>query len=617
MHVPALICVLMLNVAPGPIPEDSIHVMSLFMEGVEYQMQYRVNQEASSYRLGVSRLKDAYALAPENSVIALTLAETYYDHYKYEEALEILQQLLERQPEHTEALCMVAEIYALRHEYATALEYYSSANKLDPNNPEIMIPFAHLHYLTNNPEAAVELMKGIDHPKAYWLLATHHLKENNLAEAERYFRSYLRFDADNIRVMLTLSDILEKEGKYSEAASVLFAHLRKLPERTRYMFRCAQLFRRGGECTRAIPLFEELLSSSKNPSEVEMELGRCYVEAGKLLEAQQRFRRVLTANPENVLAQLYLIYIKFLQGHMSESLSLLNKLENKNLQEEARHFLLNQKAELYTYMGNWEAAEATYFYLWQETRRPDIAEQIIDLYERISCHEKALDFLRAERPNLDSFTYLNSTAKFLLLSGQEDAGALFLSAMIDKFGEAGYYFAVQNATEAKQYALANRFIDEWQQISNDSRAVLYARGAILENQGKRAEAKQLFWQLLKDWPDDPDSLNYLGYMLAEEGKDLKKAHEYLTRALNMEAQNGAFLDSMGWILFKMGKWKEAKEYLTRALHKVPHDPTIIEHLADTYAQMKKHEQALFYYKLAIKCYSEKTDSIIQKIISLR
>jgi tetratricopeptide (TPR) repeat protein len=78
------------------------------------------------------------------------------------------------------------------------------------------------------------------------------------------------------------------------------------------------------------------------------------------------------------------------------------------------------------------------------------------------------------------------------------------------------------------------------------------------------------------------TLNYLGYMLADRGTRLDEALGYIRRAVALDPQNGAYLDSLGWVYYKMGNYELAEENLRRASERMGDDPTIHDHLGELY-----------------------------------
>jgi tetratricopeptide (TPR) repeat protein len=92
-------------------------------------------------------------------------------------------------------------------------------------------------------------------------------------------------------------------------------------------------------------------------------------------------------------------------------------------------------------------------------------------------------------------------------------------------------------------------------------------------------------------PRNAPALNYFGYMLAERGVRLDEAADYLKRALDIDPNNAAYLDSMGWIYFKQNNLAEAEKYLRKATGRESHDPTMLSHLGDVLAKSGRPELA--------------------------
>ena len=95
--------------------------------------------------------------------------------------------------------------------------------------------------------------------------------------------------------------------------------------------------------------------------------------------------------------------------------------------------------------------------------------------------------------------------------------------------------------------------------------VLFDLGHGYERSGRFDSAVAVFQRLLARAPDNHRALNYLGYMFAEKGVRLGEAEEYIERALKGDPQNGAYLDSMGWVYFQQQRYGEAMRFLKRAL----------------------------------------------------
>jgi len=117
-------------------------------------------------------------------------------------------------------------------------------------------------------------------------------------------------------------------------------------------------------------------------------------------------------------------------------------------------------------------------------------------------------------------------------------------------------------------------------------------GATYERMGDYVQAEQYFEKCLQLAPDSAEAQNYLGYMWAEHDTKLDRARELIEKAVKAEPKNAAYLDSLGWVLFKLRQPKEALGYTLKAveLSEEP-DATLFDHLGDIYAALNQPDKA--------------------------
>ena len=94
------------------------------------------------------------------------------------------------------------------------------------------------------------------------------------------------------------------------------------------------------------------------------------------------------------------------------------------------------------------------------------------------------------------------------------------------------------------------------------------------------------------------ALNYMAFTWAEKGVNLDESLAYSQRALAQDPNNGHFLDTFGYVLFKMGEYENALPIFKRAVRLIPNNPEVYEHIADTYAGLNQPKKALSFYELA-------------------
>ena len=118
------------------------------------------------------------------------------------------------------------------------------------------------------------------------------------------------------------------------------------------------------------------------------------------------------------------------------------------------------------------------------------------------------------------------------------------------------------------------------------------------NEDKQAEIH--FKGALARDPNDPFTLNYLGYWWAESGRHLTQAIELIEQAVQLRPDSGFFVDSLGWVHYQLGNYQLAVEFLEKATILEPEDAVIIAHLGDAYWQTKRYNEARYKWRYAAK-----------------
>ena len=123
--------------------------------------------------------------------------------------------------------------------------------------------------------------------------------------------------------------------------------------------------------------------------------------------------------------------------------------------------------------------------------------------------------------------------------------------------------------------------------------------AVNEKSREFDRAEKILKRLHQSHPDDAPVSNFYGYLLAEMNQDLDFAQELVESALAKEPNNGFYLDSLGWVLYKKGDYRGAVRELERAVAEVGEDPVILEHLGDAYSALSRFKDALAAYRHSI------------------
>lgn len=129
--------------------------------------------------------------------------------------------------------------------------------------------------------------------------------------------------------------------------------------------------------------------------------------------------------------------------------------------------------------------------------------------------------------------------------------------------------------------------------------VYFARGIALERSGQWPRAEADFQQALKLSPDQPAVLNYLGYSWLEKHENLDEALAMIQRAVAARPDDGAITDSLGWGLYRLGRYEEAAPVMERAVELEPVDPVVNDHLGDVLWAVGRKLEAEFQWRRAL------------------
>ncbi len=241
--------------------------------------------------------------------------------------------------------------------------------------------------------------------------------------------------------------------------------------------------------------------------------------------------------------------------------------------------------------------------------RPDHADAILltgQLLERVDQHELAdqvYDLMPPDNPQ-----YLGAQlgrANALYQSGQPDAAIDSLFALAEArpdsllvFSSLGDMLRREERYDeaAAAYSTAIDLIDE---IEERHWVLLYTRAISYERMGEWNLAEPEFRRVLDFVPDEPQVLNYLGYSLVEQRRNLDEALEMIERAVEGEPDSGYIVDSLGWAYYRLGRYEEAVPVMERAVELMPTDPILNDHLGDVYWAVGREREARFQWRRAL------------------
>jgi len=191
-----------------------------------------------------------------------------------------------------------------------------------------------------------------------------------------------------------------------------------------------------------------------------------------------------------------------------------------------------------------------------------------------------------------------------------------LRPLLDSDDPTSVLIGLQVLQSAERWSDAAREASAAHDRFPDNRAILFAQAVSFERLNRFDEAEEVFLELLEADPSDASVSNYLGYLWADRDVRLEEALELINRAVELDPENPAYLDSLGWVHFRLGTLEEAEYWLRRAIEFNDEDGTLLAHLGEVLVASGEVEEADRYLHLALNLGCEDPDHVRSLLDSL-
>ena len=221
-------------------------------------------------------------------------------------------------------------------------------------------------------------------------------------------------------------------------------------------------------------------------------------------------------------------------------------------------------------------------------------------------YKLAIDtFARVPREHPAFYTAELGRAEALRANAKPDAAAEVLGQLARDFPDIVeiHVAAGDLHREQEEFAEAvtayDRAIDLLEARGTPQWFVHYVRAIAHERQGNWPEAEADFRRALELNPEHPQVLNYLGYSMVEKGVNLDEALGMIERAAAARPDSGYVIDSLGWVLYRLGRYEEAIGHMERAAELMATDPVVNDHLGDVLWAVDRKVEARFQWRRAL------------------
>ena len=501
-------------------------------------------------------------------------------------AIEQYQEITKLDPDSVDDHLLLGRLYRLDNDLQKAETEFKTAVKLDPGSEEAVTTLAYLYNLEGDSARAAQVLMSIPDvsrsAKLYAMLGDTYEQQKQYKDAINAFRRAIELDRDNLDAMRGLAENLQNDGQDQAALDQYKIIAASNPEDAQTYVRIGEIYRKQGKYDLALSNLEKAQSMVSDSVEVSYDIATVYE----------------------------------IQGRYDDALKILEDLVQKSERADGNYSQIDKNNRALflerlgaTYRDNNNDAAALAAFRKMLALGDDNAQrgyqEIIDTYRQDKQWQQATDAAKEATEKLPKDRGLKMVyASQLADMGQPDAALEQVKSLLK--GDTGdrevYISLAQMYSRLKRWPDAEQALDQAEKFSTkdeDKQTVYFLRGSIFERQKKYDKAEEAFHTILHSHPDDAATLNYLGYMLADRGVQLDEALGYVKKAVDLDPANSAYLDSLGWAYFKLGKYDLAEASLTKASQHMGDDPTVQEHLGDLYQKTGHLRLAATHWERAL------------------
>ncbi len=442
--------------------------------------------------------------------------------------------------------------------------------EVDPQSPDahqiltvMTLRQGNIDQALSHLEIVLEASKG-NFDQKLWMIANFLGREEDQAAVLQLMERLMENHMDDPDAMFAFAHVTARMGDLDRSEDLLERVLELKPGNDAAAMTYLSLLQKKGDINKALDWTKATLKNKEDDFNLRMAYARLLTEAKQFDDARRQFEILSVQGPNNVdvLFALGLLY-----------------LQTNRLDDAEKYFLRLGKLKKRVFDSN--------YYLARIAEEKDELEKASDLYQGVHGGENYLDarirmsLILARQGNVDK------ALENIRAIQNADANRLIL---IQAEGEI--------LINAKRYQEAKTFFDKAieQQSHPD---ILYSRAMLAEKMGRMDILETDLTKIIEEDANNATALNALGYTLADRTDRYEEAYGYVKRAYELSPGDFYILDSMGWVLYRLGRLEEAVEYLQKALE-MRNDPEIAAHLGEVLWVMGNKQAAKEIWDTALK-----------------
>ena len=572
--------------------------------------------------------------SPDNGDALVTLSEGA----RSKEGVAAAEEQLQKFPKKTDVSFYVASANLLFNtgNMSGADNALRQALAVDPKSSQAHMAMGNLYLLQKNQKQAGEEFKkaaelapirSIERLKyAAFTSAT-----GDTGETKRIATEMTKQAPDYLPGWTLLAELALKDKKYDEALSLLENVSSRDPEYIDGRRLESEVLLAKGDTKKAVDVLEHLDQTYPDAPLIKYQLASAYLRNNSPNQAKMAFEQAISINPNFDDAILRLAEINLRSGHGEMAIEPITNLLRKRPDLRSAAFLL---AAVYGTLDRFDDAEAVIRnqvrlapqdpqphtalgLIFRQAKRNDEARQafekaaelapdnlwLVDQLVELDLLDKHFDSARQrihrqfqKTPDLPAAHCLE--AKVLIAEGKWDLAAAELkkTLQLDPNFSTAYDLLVQTYIATNKLSEAASQLQAENSKDPNNASVLLTLALVYERMQNFPQARDAYEKVLLINPNFVPALNNLAYLQAERLNELDKAYELARRARDLQGDNPAIADTLGWILSKRGDYQQALTILQDSAEKLPDNPEIQFHLGMTAYEMGQTDIA----KVALK-----------------
>lgn len=470
-----------------------------------------------------------------------------------------------------------AELAMHEKKYPDMLDAALIWQKVDPKN-EMSHFFVSLAYAFNmQPNIALENMRKVLNLKGEtdFTRLVNTIPQGNAAEGF-YIQELIqasRLYPESYDVTLALALLYQRQNKPELALEYTDKTVKYAADNLAALEYAIRLYAKYNQTAKALDAYRA--SIEKHPDNIELRQNFAqYAIQHDLATAKEQFLYLQKQQPNDDYAMLSLGLIYLEQGDMANAEKQFIALRQSKQRLSAANYYLG---EIYKYQGEQGKALAAFSAVTDHDEAERASEQIISIYIDQKRYAEALSLIdsRLQKSRHDEHTeHLN----------------VLKAATLEKQGQL-----------KEAYQLLTQLLDH----NPDSFDLRYTRAMLAETKNELSQMESDLRHIIQLYPDSALALNALGYTLADKTDRYREALELIEQAQKLVPDDPAILDSLGWVLFRMGRLTESVGYLKHALKLFP-DAEVAAHLGEALWVSGKKEDAKKVFQEALQATPDHT-----------